>query len=160
MDIREARPDDYDAAGDVAVAAYGEFYGANLGSYGGHLRDVATRARGAVVMVAIDEGHVVGTVTYVPEASSPYAEGLRPGEVGIRMLAVAPGHKRRGVGRALSLACVERARGEGRSAVVLHADQIMDASQQLYRSLGFRREPTRDFRPDEVTFLVCYVLEL
>jgi hypothetical protein len=43
---------------------------------------------------------------------------------------------------------------------VLYADQIQDASQALYRTLGFRRAPKRDFQPDDGTFLVCYVLDL
>jgi ribosomal protein S18 acetylase RimI-like enzyme len=76
------------------------------------------------------------------------------------MLSVAPTHKRRGIGRALSLACVERARQEGKRALVLHADEIQEASQRLYESIGFVRDPARDFQIDRLTFVICYVREL
>ena len=85
---------------------------------------------------------------------------LRQDEASIRMLAVKPAHARRGIGRALSVACIERARADGKRAVSLHADDIMDASRGLYEELGFRRDPSRDYRPDDVTFRFCYVLEL
>ena len=160
IEIRDATPEDFVAAGDAAVAGYAAFYGADLGSYEERLRDVAARAAGATVLVAIDDGEVVGTVTYVRDISSPFAVRQRDDEASIRMLAVRPSHARGGVGRALSVACVERARADGKRAVSLHADEVMDASKRLYESLGFRRDPSRDYRPDEVTFLLCYVRDL
>ena len=160
IEIRDATPDDFAGAGDAAVDGYAALYGEGLGSYEERLRDVAARASGAAVLVAVDAGEIVGTVTYVGDASSPFASHQREDEASIRMLAVKPSHARRGVGRALSVACIERARADGKRAVSLHADEVMDVSRRLYESLGFRRDPSRDHRPDEVTFLLCYVLEL
>ena len=158
LEIREILPSDYAAAGEVAVEGYREFYRERLGSYGDHLRDVESRARDAVVLVAIDEGMVSGVVTYVADATSPFAQHQMESEASIRMLSVAPAHKRRGIGRALSVACIERARADGKRAVVLHADEIMIPARALYQSLGFARDPGRDFRPDDETVLLCYVL--
>lgn len=160
VEIREVHPDEYGAAGEATVAAWRDFYGEDLGSYADNLRDIASRAKDAVVLVAVEDDDIIGTVTYVPGFASPFAVHLNDGEAMIRMLSVAPAFKRRGVGRALSLACVERARAEGSKAVVLHADEIMDASQRLYVSIGFRRDPARDFHPDDQTFVICYVLDL
>lgn len=160
MEIREVRPDEYARAGEVTVAAWEEFYGESLGGYAEHLRDIESRAKGAVVLVAIEGEEIIGTATYVPHAASPYSEGLREGEAGLRMLSVAPAYKRRGIGRALSLACVERAREEGKKALVLHADEIVEASQRLYESIGFVRDPARDFQIDRETFVISYVLDL
>jgi ribosomal protein S18 acetylase RimI-like enzyme len=159
VEIREVWPEEYDKAGEVTVEAWRDFYNEDLGSYADKLRDVATRAHDAVVLLAIERADIIGTVTYVPDLSSPFAVDLKDGEAMIRMLSVSPAHKRRGVGRALSLACIDRARGEGKDAIVLHADEMMDASQKLYESLGFRRDPSRSFHPDDQTFLICYVLE-
>jgi ribosomal protein S18 acetylase RimI-like enzyme len=160
MEIREVTAEEHEAAGAVAVAGYHDFYRDALGSYADHLRDVAGRAAGAVVLVAVDGGRIVGTVTYVSDSSSPYAQHQLTGEASIRMLAVAPEHKRSGVGRALSLACVERARSHGKRAVVLHADEIMEGARRLYEGLGFVRDPARDYRPDDETLLLCYTLAL
>ncbi|MFY9586526.1 MAG: GNAT family N-acetyltransferase [Actinomycetota bacterium] len=160
IEIREATPEDYAAAGGAAVAGYAAYYGADLGSYEKNLRDVAGRVKSAAVLVAVEDGVVVGTVTYVRDATSPSASHQREDEASIRMLAVKPSHARRGIGRSLSVACIERARADGKRAISLHADEVMQASQRLYESLGFRRDPSRDYRPDEITFLFCYVLEL
>lgn len=160
LEIREARPEEFAAAGGVAVAGYAGFYGADLGYYEDHLRDVGARTAGALVLVALEASEVVGTVTYVSDEASPFASHQREGEGSIRMLAVAPAYKRRGIGRALSLACLERGRAEGKQAVILHADEVMRAARTLYEGLGFRRDPARDYRPDDVTFLLCYVRDL
>lgn len=161
VEIREARPEEYEAAGEVSVEGYREFYAASLGTYADHLRDVTWRVKaGGVVLVAVVGDEVVGTVTYVADFSSELAEHQRPGEAAIRMLSVAPSAKRRGIGRALSEACIERARAEGKRGIVLHADEIMKAARALYEELGFRRDPDRDFAPDDETWLVCYVLDL
>jgi len=160
VEIREVTPGEYEAAGEVAFAAYEEFYADDLGYYADRLRDIASRSKDATVLIAIEGGEIVGTVTYVSDAGSASAVDMRDGEAMIRMLSVAPAHKRRGIGRALSVACIERARADGKRALALHADEIMEASQRLYASLGFRREPSRDFRPDDQTFGLCYVLDL
>jgi ribosomal protein S18 acetylase RimI-like enzyme len=159
IEIREATARDYDAAGAVAVAAYAAFYG-DLGPYEDRLRDVAARAGDATVLVALEDGLAVGTVTYVGDATSSFAAHQRDDEASIRMLAVVPSRARRGIGRALSLACIDRARGDGKTAVSLHADEVMASSQRLYESLGFRRDPGRDYRADDGTVLLCYVLDL
>lgn len=160
IEIREARPAEYAAAGEVAVEGYREFYGDSLSYYAEHLRDVETRAKASTILVALQDGVVVGTVTYVADFDSPMAEDQRPDEASVRMLSVLPSYMRRGIGRALSVACIERARADGKRAIVLHADEIMNASRALYEGLGFVRDPSRDFRPDAETFLVCYVLTL
>ena len=87
-----------------------------FGDYADELRDVAGRAAGADVLAAVDEegGEVLGGVTYVPGPSSPAAEFAEADAAGIRMLAVAPSARRRGVGEALTVACIEHAQAAGR----------------------------------------------
>ena len=160
IEIREIRPDEHAATGDVTVDGYRSFYREELGDYAERLRDVDSRARDAVVLVAVDDGEVLGTVTYVPDTGSAFAQKQQEGEASIRMLAVSPQHQNRGIGRMLSVACIARARADGKRAVVLHADEAMNVSRRLYERLGFRRDPSRDWRPDEQTLLVCYVLDL
>jgi GNAT superfamily N-acetyltransferase len=118
IEIREALPGSFSASelgrlGEIVVAAY-DAVGALAGDdeYVPELRDVARRAREAVVLAAVDieTRQLLGCVTYVPDASSPWAEHLREGEAGIRMLAVDPAGQGRGVGTALIGACLDRAR--------------------------------------------------
>jgi ribosomal protein S18 acetylase RimI-like enzyme len=106
------------------------------------------------------EGDLLGGVTYVGGPEDPYSEELREGEAGMRMLAVDPAHQGRGVGRALTEACLERARAAGRRRLVLHTGEWMPAARHLYEGLGFRRVPELDFSPVPGIDLLAYALEL
>jgi ribosomal protein S18 acetylase RimI-like enzyme len=160
VEIREVRPDEYDEAAAVTVAAWAAEYGEALGEYAEHLANVVGRTEDATVLVAVLDRRIVGTVTFVADAESRLAERQREDEASIRMLAVPPPHRRRGIARALTEACIERARSAGKRAVVLHADAAIQPSRRLYEGLGFQRDPERDFAPDPDTQLVAYMLEL
>lgn len=89
MEIRPIREDEHDLLAALTVEAYRALEGSpGLGGYVEALADVASRAAAAVVLVAVDDAGLLGGVTYVDGPANPYAEGLREGEVGIRMLAV------------------------------------------------------------------------
>ncbi len=158
--IRDIRPEEYESAGHLVVTAYRALPGRHLSDdYAGLLAAVARRAEEAEVLVALEE-ELVGCVTLVPDASSPWAELLEEAEAGIRMLAVLPSAQGRGVGRALLEGCVSRARQLGRSALVLHTTPWMPAAQHLYETAGFARFPQRDWSPLPEVPLRCYRLLL
>ena len=129
-------------------------------SYAAELVAADRRAVEAVVLVAVDGGAIVGAVTYVPDASSPWAEDLRDGEAGIRMMAVLPDAQGRGVGAALLTACVDRARAEGKEAVFLHSTPWMTTAHRLYERAGFARVPERDWLPEPDVPLLAFRLDL
>lgn len=146
--IRPATTEDFPVAGRLCVEAYRE--DGQLGEHGyeRQLADVAARAGHGEVLVAVDDdtGEVVGCVTFVLPGSR-YAELSRDGEAEFRMLAVAPGAQRRGVGEALAIACVDRAEQVGASAVVICTRDFAHSAQRLYARLGFHRLPERDWSP-------------
>jgi GNAT superfamily N-acetyltransferase len=150
--IREAGPADFEAAGEVAVAAY-RGIDPDLGAYEARLRDVAGRARVATVLVAELEGRVVGTATYVGDAASPLAESDDPDDAGLRMLAVAPDVEGRGIGTRLVEEAIARARRDGRHRLVLLSRPSMRAAHAVYTRLGFRRAPELDETLPDVTLL-------
>jgi ribosomal protein S18 acetylase RimI-like enzyme len=160
IDVRPVRRAEHDALAVLTVAAYRALRsGWDLGSYADELADVASRAAVADVLVAVDDGEVIGGVTYVPGPGNPYAEDLRQGEAGIRMLAVSPAAQGRGAGRALTVACIDRAKDARARGVALHSTQWMTAAHRLYESLGFVRTPARDLTfPDLET--LSFVLDL
>ncbi|HEX5250067.1 MAG TPA: GNAT family N-acetyltransferase [Gaiellales bacterium] len=161
LTVRPARPTEYDALGDLTVAAYRSVPGDDhiSPSYEQTLRDVAARAHDAVVLAAVDDdGTILGGVTYVP-GQGPLAELERDGDAGIRMLAVSPAAHRRGVGRNLVAACIARAGAEGRSRIVLHTAASMTAAQALYMRFGFVRAPHLDGLVPAAN-LMAYTLDL
>jgi ribosomal protein S18 acetylase RimI-like enzyme len=148
--IRSVLPAEHDALGELTVRSYHEggfLIGGLDDPYTPHLRDVAHRAAGAHVLVAVDGGVLLGGVT-LAFPGSPLAELGGPGEAEIRMLAVDPAAHGRGVGSALAAACVERARAEpGIKRVVLCSQQSMRAAHRIYARLGFERAPEMDWSP-------------
>jgi GNAT superfamily N-acetyltransferase len=149
VEIRQARPEEFAAAGDLVVDAYQAIEPFGLGDYADELRDVGARAVDADVLVALDDdGSVLGAVTYVPGPGSSVAEFTEADAAGIRMLAVSLKGQGRGVGRALVEACVDRARGAGKTQIVLHTTDWMTTAHRLYERLGFRRDESIDWQPE------------
>lgn len=87
-------------------------------------------ARGGAVLVATAGGHVVGTVALLRRGAEM---------VELAKMAVAPGSRRRGIGRRLAEAALARARALGARRVVLLTSPRLTAANALYRSLGFVR---------------------
>jgi ribosomal protein S18 acetylase RimI-like enzyme len=162
MQVRAVLPDEYARAGRLVVAAYRALPGAHLsGDYAAELADVERRAKGAEVLVALqDDGALVGCVTFVGDPASPWAELLEPGEAGIRMLAVDPSEQRHGVGQLLVAECIGRAREVARTSLLLHTTPWMTAAQRLYERSGFERFPARDWMAIPEVPLLAYRLVL
>jgi len=156
-EIRPARPAEFDRVGDLVVDAYAAMF--DLGDYEEVLRQVDVRSRNAEVVVAVLEGSVAGTLTYVP-GLGPYAEGDDPDAAWIRMLAVGPDFRGRGIGAALVEWCVRRARDSGRRRLILHTTDPMTDAQRLYVRMGFRRAVDLDWQPDDELWLRGYRMEL
>ena len=164
VSVRRARPGDYEALGEITVAAYvgdGLLNAATDSPYLGVLRDVADRAASAEVLVCIDDGGtVLGGVTFV-DGPGPYADVARLHEAEFRTLAVAGAARGRGAGEALVQACIDRACAiEGCSRLVISTQPSMAAAQRLYGRLGFARMPERDWMPVPHITLLTYGLEL
>ena len=160
--IRDVRPDEHAALGDLIAAAYlalGD-EGAPDG-YDDQLRDVASRAAVCPVLVAVDDdGTVLGGATYVPGPDNPMCEHSVEDAASIRMMAVGPQARGKGVATALTHACLERARSEGRRWMVLHSSAPMVDAQRLYLHLGFERDPEVDWRPAPNVDLRAYRYDL
>jgi ribosomal protein S18 acetylase RimI-like enzyme len=158
-EVREARPEEYDALGELAGAAYAALDGETDDGYLPEVRDVRGRAPHAPVLAAVDvHGTLVGTVTYVPGPENRYAEIARDGEAEFRMLAVAPAAQGRGIGRVLAEAVLARARAEGRAGVAIYTRPSMLAAHRLYASLGFERDAERDWEFEPGQWLWAYRL--
>lgn len=146
-----ATPGEIAGAGEVTAAAYlSDGLLTAEHPYTRELRDAARRAAEATLLVALGPGgpgsaepSVVGTVT-LARRESPWAEFAEPGEVELRMLAVAPGARGRGVGEALMRSALGEAVALGAHRVVLSTLDSMRTAHRLYGRLGFVAAPARD----------------
>ncbi|WP_284037225.1 GNAT family N-acetyltransferase [Neobacillus sp. 114] len=104
--------------------------------------------QGVERIVAEINGEIVGSVILFPAKSDAYegeVEELDYPE--IRMLAVAPAARGKGVAASLVAECIQRAKVQGYSSIGLHTGQFMESAMRLYERLGFERLPQFDFEP-------------
>ncbi|HET9854904.1 MAG TPA: GNAT family N-acetyltransferase [Methylomirabilota bacterium] len=151
--IRDARPDDRAAILAVTLAAY-EQYAAALtpplwAVYRQNIQATLADVGPAAQLVAEDGGALVGAVLLFPTGSVMATPGrsitLPLPEV--RLLAVAPAARGKGVARRLMEECIQRARAAGAPALTLHTTDMMAVAMRLYERLGFERTPELDIRP-------------
>jgi ribosomal protein S18 acetylase RimI-like enzyme len=154
--VRPIAPHEYDAVAALTVAVYRD-EGYSSADYEPQLRDVGSRAATATVLVALDGDTVVGAVT-VATRLGPWAEQAVPGDAVVRMLAVAPQSRGRGVGETLMRAAVDRATADGCATVRLSSQDDMTAAHRLYARLGFTRTPELDWSPVPGLLLRAFAL--
>lgn len=158
FEVREARPADLTAAGEVVAAAYQRDLSVSAG-YLAHIRDTASRAQQAVVLVAAEGDAVLGSVTYVAGGTT-MAQRASADEAELRMLGVDPSARGRGIGEALVRACIERAQAAGLRRVVLSTQPEMRVAHRVYERLGFVRREDLDWTPEPDVCLIGYELTL
>ncbi|HEV8420589.1 MAG TPA: GNAT family N-acetyltransferase [Actinomycetota bacterium] len=164
MEIREVRPEEYEEAGDVVAGAYSEFWDPNDSSWGEHIelvRDVAGRVDRTVVLVAVEDGRVLGSASI--EMDDVIGDDDReaiPGVAGLRMVGVDPTRRRHGIGRALIEEVIARCCAAGKHTLILRTTPPMVPAQRLYQSLGFERAADLDIPIDEHLTLLGYRLRL
>ncbi len=157
--VREALPDEFAVIGDLRVAAYrADGFLSETSAYAATLHALGSDGAGDV-LVAVDGGQMLGTVMlqYWPQAGN-VVRG--PGEAEIRALAVAPGARGRGIGRALVAAIMERAIHRQVRHLLLLTQPEMRTAQRMYAEAGFGRLPDRDWSPEPGEILLAYELML
>jgi ribosomal protein S18 acetylase RimI-like enzyme len=159
--IRDARPDEHAAVGELRVSAYRALGLLPEGSeYAETLRGFGFDGD-CTVLVATDEtdDSILGTVTLEPfDPASELAKDDT--EADVRAFAVASQAQGKGVGRKLLLAAIERAEKRGLHRLRLCTQPAMRAAQHLYAGTGFSRTPELDFCPVPGLTLQAYELDL
>lgn len=163
MLIREAPLHEYEAIRELMVAAYEE-YAAMMPAdawegYASEIRDIESRSSFGELLVADDGGMLVGAVTYYrPSSAGGNGERWPDGWPGIRLLAVPPEHRGRGCGRALTQACIDRARRDGAPGIALGTTEMMKVARDMYERLGFVHTPAYDWDPVPGITVTIYLL--
>ena len=141
--IETATREDFNAIADLNVAAFSQFSPLlEPGAWEAmqrNLRNIAERARKAEFFVCRAGNEIAGSVGYCP-AGDGDPSIFSPEMASVLLLAVHPSHQGKGLAKALTAACIARARGDGAACLALFTSEFMQAAHHVYRSLGFRME--------------------
>jgi ribosomal protein S18 acetylase RimI-like enzyme len=158
--VRRARESEHAEAGRVTAEAYREFVGPGETDWDRYLEriaDVAGRAGRTTVLIALEDGRILGSLTLelderVRDSSDDEHRPLADGEAHIRMLGVDPGGRGRGVARALMEESEAIARAAGKVLMTLNTTKRMAAARAMYERLGYERTEDTVF-PDGFVLL-------
>ncbi len=161
--IRDARSEELNEVSHLLREAYLEYENSfppeHWKSYLDNIMDIRSRLGVSELIVAELNEKVVGTVTLYLDSSRSLQEGWPRGWASIRLLAVHPAHRGRGIGRALMEECIHRCRQRNIKTIGLHTAAIMDIARKMYEGMGFVRAPEYDFHPRPGTVVMAYRLQ-
>ena len=100
----------------------------------GRMSTLATDGRLLVAVAKAEE--IAGAVGYMPPGRSN-PKIFPPDWPSIRMLVVRPSHRGRGIGKALTNACIHEAVKDGARCIGLHTSPIMEVALPMYLRMGF-----------------------
>ena len=163
--IRDARSSERAAVLALTRRAYSEYAGVmNATSWAALSSAIDSGLSGDQEMeriVAVDGDTIVGSALLIPPTDDAYTGlGIRVTAPEVRLVAVEPSERGRGIARALMAECLRRARASGATEVGLHSSRSMQAAIRLYTGMGFQRAPENDFQPPGAELVMGFRLSL
>ena len=163
--IRNAQADEMNAIRDLTLAAYAEFATSlpvvNWRGLKATIIKTLSQPGEADVIVAELDTELVGSVLLFPGESDAYGgQATKANWPELRLLAVKPGARGRGIGKMLMEECILRARRSGATALGLHTGDSMVVALPMYERRGFVRIPALDFDVDGGELVKAYRLDL
>ena len=139
--LRNAIFADFNSIASISIAAYQE-YSTNLTAENWQkmqqsLANVSQTAKAASFIVAEIERKIVGAIAYYPPGKSN-PKFFEINWASLRLLAVAPEYRRRGIGKLLTKAGIDRAKQDNARGIGLYTSEAMTTAQKMYTSLGFQ----------------------
>lgn len=157
--VRKAREDEHSRIGTLMVEVYAGLSGfptpEEQPAYYHLLANVGdlTKKPETEILVAVEGDNILGAVVFFGQMQY-YGSGgtatLEKNASGFRLLAVSPSAQGKGVGKALTMECIARARSRGHHCLIIHTTKAMQRAWGIYESLGFKRSPDLDFMQGEL----------
>lgn len=123
---------------ELALSAFEQYSGEyeDWDGFRNKISQMSKLAESAELIVAEMGSEIVGAVGYVGPNKSK-AEFFKPDWAIIRMLVVSPEARRKGIGRALTEICLNRAERDQSEILALHTSKIMSVALSMYMKIGF-----------------------
>lgn len=160
LQIRNAESPDFDEVGKLLVEVYSQLKGfpnqleqpayykllAKVG-------DLADRPGAEIILAVSGDSKIVGAVVFFSEMEYYGSGGTAvkaTNAAGFRLLAVQSAARGRGIGKMLTMECINRAREGGKQQLIIHTTKAMQTAWKMYENLGFKRSPDLDFMQGEL----------
>ncbi|MFJ8066943.1 GNAT family N-acetyltransferase [Psychrobacillus sp. NPDC096426] len=165
LTIDTLKENDKVAVGRLLVESYAQYQDsyANLQDWLDYASDLASSVNNPQVekfLVAKDGEDVLGTLQLFTNSEMAYNRPeLEIYSPIIRMLAVSPAARGKGIAQALIRESIAYAHAVGADHIYLHTSDKMSKAIRLYEYLGFKRDTSKEF--NKLNFLVkCYRLDI
>lgn len=153
--VRNAKPSEYEAVGQLMVEVYAALKGfpkpAEQPQYYEMLANVGqlTLKPDTELIVAVtNDDQIGGAVVYFGDMQHYGSGGAATQEknaAGFRLLAVSDQERGKGLGKLLTLACLEKAKEQKQSQLIIHTTNAMKPAWKMYEKIGFKRSEDLDF---------------
>jgi len=136
--LRDYQNSDAENLNRIAVSAFDQFqdHYSDWPAMRAGLSKTSDLGVSGEVIIAEFQGAFAGAVAYFGPNSQKAAFFDQRWPI-IRMLVVDPAFRGKGIGRALSNACIARARRDGSPIIALHTSPIMSVALPMYLKMGF-----------------------
>lgn len=159
--VRNALPDEYSEIGQLMVDVYSQLDGfpkeADQPIYYKMLRnvgDLIQKPETEILVAVSTEGRIAGAVVYFGDIKHYGSGGTATQEknsAGFRLLAVDLSTRGQGIGKLLTLACIEKARqNKNIRQMIIHTTKAMQTAWKMYETIGFKRTEKLDFMQGEL----------
>ncbi|PKV51649.1 acetyltransferase (GNAT) family protein [Aquimarina sp. MAR_2010_214] len=158
--IKEATPKEFAKIGELMVTVYSQLEGfpskqeqpdyyKMLANIGGLTENPKTK-----LLVAVSSnGKIGGAVVYFGDMKYYGSGGTATKEKhasGFRLLAVDPTTRGKGLGKRLTNTCIQVAKDEKQSQMIIHSTKAMQIAWKMYENMGFKRSEDLDFIQGEL----------
>lgn len=158
--IRNAKPSEFEQIGKIMVQVYSQLDGfpkeSDQPEYYKMLANIGelTKNPGTDLLIAVSsEGKIAGGVVYFSDMRYYGSGGTAPSKKdasGFRLLAVSPLFRGHGIGKLLSIACINKAKSLQHFKVIIHSTKAMQIAWKMYEKLGFKRSKELDFKQEDL----------
>ncbi|MDJ0635806.1 MAG: GNAT family N-acetyltransferase [Xenococcaceae cyanobacterium MO_188.B29] len=140
---RDAVQQDFKQIAQISVEAYRQYAEAltpeNWSKMAANLANVANTANLASLIVAEENNHIFGSIAYYAPGKSSLK--IFPVEwASIRLLAVSPAYRGKGIGQLLVQECIQRAKKDNAPAIGIHTSELMTIARKMYPKMGFQQD--------------------
>ncbi len=158
--IRNAEPQEFPQIGKLLINVYAQLEGfpkeseqPDYYSMLANVGELTNKPQTEILVATSEDNRIVGAVVYFNDMKYYGSGGAATHEknsAGFRLLAVDASERGHGVGKILTMECINKAKKEGKQQLIIHTTKAMQTAWNMYEKLRFNRSEDLDFLQGEL----------